>query len=66
MSLLIGLLTIALHCVIAAIVVYLVIYVCEKAGYPLPNPVPKLLWLIVLIVAVIGLVRLLGGITLLA
>lgn len=66
MSLLIGLLSIGLHCVIAAIIVYLIIWGCEKAGYPLPQPVPKLLWLIVLIVAVIGLVRLLGGIALLA
>lgn len=66
MSLLIGLLTIALHCAIAAIVVYLIIWIAEKFGHPLPDMVQKLLWLIVLIVAVIGLVRLLGGMTLLA
>lgn len=62
MSLLIGLLNIGLYCVVAAIIVYLIIWACSLAGFALPEPVPKLLWLIVLIVAVIGLLGLLAGV----
>ena len=55
-----ALLYILLNTVIAAIVVYLIIWLCEKFGFALPDVIQKLLWLVVLIVAVIGLVRLLN------
>jgi hypothetical protein len=60
-SILIGLLYIALYGVILSIIVYGIIYLCAAFGFPLPHPIPKLLWAVVLIILLIMIISLLLG-----
>lgn len=60
-SLLIGLLYVVFYGAVAALIVYLIIWVCGKAGYPLDGNIVRILWLIWLVYVVILLVRLLFG-----
>ena len=60
-SLLIGLLYILLYGVVASIIVYIIIFAANAFGFPLPHPIPKLLWAIVAIICLIMLISLLMG-----
>jgi len=60
-GLLIGLLYILLYAVVASIIVYVIVYAAAAFGFPLPAPIPKLLWAIVAIICLIMLISLLMG-----
>jgi hypothetical protein len=60
-GLLVGLLNILLWVLIAAIVVYVIIFVAGALGFPLPPVIQKLLWAVVAIIALIMLIELLLG-----
>jgi hypothetical protein len=60
-GLLIGLLYIVLYAVIASIIVWIIIYGAQWLGFPLPPPIPRLLWAVVAIIVLIMLVSLLFG-----
>lgn len=58
-SILIGLMYVALYGAIAAIIVYGIIWVAERAENPLPANIQRLMWVVWLIIVGIMLVRLL-------
>lgn len=61
-SILIGLLFILLYVIILAIVVYIILYVLGILGIVLPDPIPRLIWAAVAIVALIMIISVvLGG-----
>jgi hypothetical protein len=62
--LLVGLLYIALRVVIAAIIVYAIIWLCNFFGFGLPAIIVKLLWAVVVIIGLILLIQLLMGVSL--
>ena len=60
-SLLIGLLYIVLYAIVVAIIIYAIIFIANAFGFPLPHPIPKLLWAFGLVVILIMLISLLMG-----
>lgn len=60
-DLLIGLLNVLLYVVIAAVIVYAIIWLLGVVGFAIPPVIVKLLWAIVAIIALIMLVQLLLG-----
>ena len=60
-SLLIGLLYVALYALVIAIIIYAIIYLTNAFGFPLPHPIPKLLWAVGLVLVLIMLISLLFG-----
>lgn len=56
-----GLINIAIWIVIACIIVYAILFVCEKFGFGIPAQIAKLLWVLVGLIALGMLVALLLG-----
>jgi hypothetical protein len=46
---------------VASLIVWLIIFACSWFGFPLPHPIPKILWAIVGVIVLIMLVSLLFG-----
>ena len=60
-GLLIGVLQVLIYIIIAAIIVYAIIWVLGLIGIPLPAIIVKLLWAVVGLIALIMLIQLLLG-----
>ncbi len=60
-GLLIGVLHVLIYIIIAAIIVYAIIWVLGLIGVPLPDIIVKLLWAVVGLIALIMLIQLLLG-----
>jgi hypothetical protein len=60
-GLLVGLLYIVLYGVVACIIVWIILYGAAALGFPIPEPIPRLLWAVVAILCLIMLVSLLFG-----